>query len=83
MEPVHNENGRTIGKKHYRVNFTMVIQVVDRDLRCKFEPNDFLIIRKDSFLTICLMLIGYAIYNQELKKKCRINIASGFRPGVK
>ena len=59
VEPVIYEDGRTVGKKHYRVNFTMVIQVVDRDLRC------------------------YAIYNQQVKKKCRINISSGFRPGVR
>ncbi|EGU75188.1 hypothetical protein FOXB_14285 [Fusarium oxysporum f. sp. conglutinans Fo5176] len=59
VEPIVYEDGRTIGKRHYRINFTMIIQVVDRDLRC------------------------YAIYNQETRKKCRINIASGFRPGVK
>jgi hypothetical protein len=59
VERVVYEDGRTVGKKHYRINFTMVIQVVDRDLRC------------------------YAIYNQQVKKKCRINIASGFRPGVR
>lgn len=83
VEPVIYEDGRTVGKKHYRVNFTMVIQVVDRDLRCKFEPKDFLIILKDRFLTIFLIPIGYAIYNQQVKKKCRINISSGFRPGVR
>ncbi|CVK87782.1 related to hsp70 protein [Fusarium mangiferae] len=59
VEPIVYEDGRTLGKRHYRVNFTMIIQVIDRDLRC------------------------YAIYNQETRKKCRINIASGFRPGVK
>lgn len=39
VEPIVYEDGRTIGKRHYRINFTMVIQVVDRDLRCKFESE--------------------------------------------
>lgn len=30
-----NEQGRRIGKRHYRVTFTMVIRVVDRDLQCE------------------------------------------------
>ncbi|KAB5518088.1 hypothetical protein GE09DRAFT_1045090 [Coniochaeta sp. 2T2.1] len=29
-----NAKGRRIGKRHYRVTFTMVIKVVDRDLQC-------------------------------------------------
>ncbi|ENH72754.1 hypothetical protein FOC1_g10013424 [Fusarium oxysporum f. sp. cubense race 1] len=42
-----------------RIDFTMAIKVVDRDLEC------------------------FAIHDQKVVKKCRINIASGFRPGVK
>ncbi|KAH7310909.1 hypothetical protein B0I35DRAFT_397312 [Stachybotrys elegans] len=57
--PTMNRAGKKVGSWHYRVNFTMVIRVVDRDLEC------------------------YAIHNNQVKKKCRINIASGFRPGVK
>ncbi|KAF5254023.1 hypothetical protein FANTH_1205 [Fusarium anthophilum] len=59
VEPTVNGNGQKIGKRHYRVDFTMAIKVVDRDLEC------------------------FAIHDQKIVKKCRINIASGFRPGVK
>ena len=31
-----NKNGKKVGKKHYQVNYTMVIKVVDRDLQCEF-----------------------------------------------
>ncbi|KAI1775051.1 hypothetical protein F4818DRAFT_451981 [Hypoxylon cercidicola] len=51
-------NGEYVGKRHYRVAYTMVIKVVGRDLRC------------------------YAIYNGQTVKRARINIASGFKPGV-
>ncbi|ETS77294.1 hypothetical protein PFICI_11168 [Pestalotiopsis fici W106-1] len=59
IEPVANPNGRIVGTRHYKVNYTMVIRVVDRDLQC------------------------YAIYSGRVHKRCRINIASAFRPGVK
>ncbi|KAJ3547643.1 hypothetical protein NM208_g1412 [Fusarium decemcellulare] len=59
IEPVVNEYGRKVGTRHYRINYTMVIEVIDRDLQC------------------------IAIYNNKVRKRCRINIASGFRPGVK
>ncbi|QGI88865.1 hypothetical protein CEK26_000080 [Fusarium fujikuroi] len=59
IEPGFNKNQRKVGKRHYRIDFTMVIKVVDRDLEC------------------------FAIHDQKVVKKCRINIASGFRPGVK
>ncbi|KAF5704611.1 Hsp70 chaperone protein [Fusarium mundagurra] len=59
IEPVVNSNKQKIGKRHYRIDFTMAIKVVDRDLEC------------------------FAIHDQKVVKKCRINIASGFRPGVK
>ncbi|EMT64826.1 hypothetical protein FOC4_g10007517 [Fusarium odoratissimum] len=59
IEPVVNRNQQKIGKRHYRIDFTMAIKVVDRDLEC------------------------FAIHDQKVVKKCRINIASGFRPGVK
>lgn len=36
IEPVVNEHGRKVGTRHYRVNYTMVIEVIDRDLQCKF-----------------------------------------------
>ncbi|KAK1760104.1 hypothetical protein QBC47DRAFT_408211 [Echria macrotheca] len=51
--------GRKKGKRHYRVTYTMVIRVVDRDLQC------------------------YAVYDGRVMEKCKINIASAFRPGVK
>ncbi|KAK4240612.1 hypothetical protein C8A03DRAFT_13115 [Achaetomium macrosporum] len=54
-----NRRGRLVGRRHYRVTYTMVIKVVDRDLQC------------------------YAIYDGRVRKKCKINIASAFRPGVK
>ncbi|KAL2211435.1 hypothetical protein CC79DRAFT_1392753 [Sarocladium strictum] len=59
VEPIVNRNGQKVGKRHYRIDFTMAIKVVDRDLEC------------------------FAIYDGKVVKKCRINIASGFRPGVK
>ncbi len=31
-----NKNGKRVGRRHYRVTYTMVIKVIDRDLRCKF-----------------------------------------------
>lgn len=31
-----NANGKRVGRRHYKVTYTMVIQVVDRDLACKF-----------------------------------------------
>lgn len=35
-----NEFGKSVGKRHYRVTYTMVIKVVDRDLRCEsLYPN--------------------------------------------
>ncbi|KAI1373890.1 hypothetical protein F4677DRAFT_461746 [Hypoxylon crocopeplum] len=52
-------NGRRQGRRHYKVNFHLKIQVVDRDLRC------------------------FAIYEGDIVKRCQINIASGFTPGVK
>ncbi|RYP47954.1 hypothetical protein DL768_006109 [Monosporascus sp. mg162] len=58
-DPPRDSNGRQIGRKHYKVQYSMVIQVVDRDLKC------------------------YAIYNGRKVTECRINIASGFLPGVK
>lgn len=36
IEPVVNKNQQKIGKRHYRIDFTMAIKVVDRDLECKF-----------------------------------------------
>ncbi|KAF2181357.1 hypothetical protein K469DRAFT_713791 [Zopfia rhizophila CBS 207.26] len=59
VEPDEDEQGRKVGQRHYKVEYNMIIQVVDRDLRC------------------------YAIYNNEVIKKCRINIASAFSPGAK
>ncbi|KAF5572636.1 Hsp70 chaperone protein [Fusarium pseudocircinatum] len=59
IEPIVNKNQQKVGKRHYRIDFTMAIKVVDRDLEC------------------------FAIHDQKVVKKCRINIASGFRPGVK
>ncbi|KAF5649978.1 Hsp70 chaperone protein [Fusarium sp. NRRL 52700] len=59
IEPTINSNKQKIGKRHYKIDFTMAIKVVDRDLEC------------------------FAIHDQKVVKKCRINIASGFRPGVK
>ena len=38
IQPVNgslNEKYKRVGKKHYKVNFTMFICVVDRDLRCE------------------------------------------------
>ncbi|KAK7952893.1 hypothetical protein PG988_013587 [Apiospora saccharicola] len=58
-EPGTNSKGKPVGKRHYRVEYKIEIEVVDRDLKC------------------------YAIYGGEVVKKCRINIASAFRPGVK
>ncbi|KAG5655397.1 hypothetical protein KAF25_006900 [Fusarium avenaceum] len=58
VDPIILDNGKQIGKRHYRVNFTMAIRVVDRHLEC------------------------FAIHSQKIIKRCRINIASGFRPGV-
>ncbi|KAK4442553.1 hypothetical protein QBC34DRAFT_23733 [Podospora aff. communis PSN243] len=51
--------GKRKGKRHYKVTYTMVIRVVDRDLQC------------------------YAVYDGRIMTKCKINIASAFRPGVK
>ncbi|KAK7906417.1 hypothetical protein PG985_016423 [Apiospora marii] len=58
-EPGTNSKGRPVGRRHYRVEYKIEIEVVDRDLKC------------------------YAIYRGDVVKKCRINIASAFRPGVK
>ncbi|GKU06026.1 hsp70 protein [Fusarium langsethiae] len=57
INPIILPNGEQIGRRHYRVNFTMAIRVVDRHLEC------------------------FAIHEQKIIKRCRINIASGFRPG--
>jgi hypothetical protein len=37
IQPVYGENeaGQRVGKLHYRVTYTMVIKVVDRDLQCE------------------------------------------------
>ncbi|KAF4977312.1 hypothetical protein FZEAL_6135 [Fusarium zealandicum] len=59
IEPTINDQGRKVGTRHYKVNYTMAIRVVDRDLEC------------------------FASYGGQVRKRCRINIASGFRPGVK
>jgi hypothetical protein len=32
-----NKGGKPVGKRHYRVTYTMVIKVVDRDLRCELR----------------------------------------------
>ncbi|KAI0452302.1 hypothetical protein F5B21DRAFT_527159 [Xylaria acuta] len=41
IDPVTDEKtGKTIGKRHYRVNYTMVIRVVERDLQCKWASID-------------------------------------------
>ncbi|KAJ9133270.1 Hsp70 family protein-like protein [Pleurostoma richardsiae] len=58
IQPVEPEPG-TKGKRHYKVNYDILIRIVDRDLKC------------------------YAIYDNEVVKQCRINIASAFRAGVK
>jgi hypothetical protein len=31
-----NERGKRVGKRHYKVTYTMAIKVVDRDLQCQF-----------------------------------------------
>lgn len=36
IDPAVNRSGQRRGKRHYRIDFTMVIKVVDRDLECKF-----------------------------------------------
>ena len=36
IEPIVNRNGQKVGKRHYRIDFTMAIKVVDRDLECTF-----------------------------------------------
>ena len=36
IEPSFDEMGRQIGKRHYKVEYEMIIQVVDRDLTCKY-----------------------------------------------
>ncbi|KAF5962661.1 Hsp70 chaperone protein [Fusarium bulbicola] len=59
IEPTVDWNQQRVAEIHYRIDFQMVIKVVDRNLEC------------------------FAIHNQKIVKKCRINIASGFRPGVK
>ncbi|KAK8130804.1 hypothetical protein PG999_003184 [Apiospora kogelbergensis] len=58
-EPGKNSKGKPAGKRHYKVEYKIEIEVVDRDLKC------------------------YAVYKGEVVEKCRINIASAFRPGVK
>ncbi|CAJ2501486.1 Uu.00g043390.m01.CDS01 [Anthostomella pinea] len=59
LERSTTEEGVVVGEWHYKVHYTMVIKLVDRDLQC------------------------FAIYDGRVVKKCRINIASGFLPGVK
>ncbi|KAF5674771.1 Hsp70 chaperone protein [Fusarium circinatum] len=34
IEPIVNKNQQKVGKRHYRIDFTMAIKVVDRDLEC-------------------------------------------------
>lgn len=36
VEPQIGPHGKKIGKRHYKVDYTMVIKVVDRDLKCEF-----------------------------------------------
>lgn len=36
IEPLLNKKQQKVGKKHDRIDFTMEIKVVDRDLECKF-----------------------------------------------
>ncbi len=78
--------GKRIGKKHYKVTFTMILMVVDRDLQCESDP---LLARPKAECRVMGLPgnanspTGYAIYGGQVRKKCRINIASGFRPGVK
>lgn len=40
VEPPVSDKGRRLGKKHYVVEYKMIIQVVDRDLTCAL-PNLF------------------------------------------
>ena len=35
VEGGFNRNGKPVGKRHYRVTYTMVMKVVDRDLQCE------------------------------------------------
>ncbi|CAH0056992.1 unnamed protein product [Clonostachys solani] len=58
VEATVNEDGKKT-KRHYKVNYTLLIKVVDRDLEC------------------------FAVYDGRIKEKCRVNIASAFRPGTK
>jgi hypothetical protein len=80
--PEVDERGKRVGKRHYRVNFTMVVKVVDRDLRCK-SPYTTLSVGFGNTKIQTYPLIGYAIYDGQVMQKCRINIAPAFRPGVK
>jgi hypothetical protein len=59
IDPGVDAEGNRIGKRHYRVDYTLFIKVVDRDLQC------------------------FAIFQGKVMQKCKINIASAFRPGVK
>jgi hypothetical protein len=36
IEPIVNGKQQKVGKRHYRIDFTMAIKVVDRDLECMF-----------------------------------------------
>ena len=37
IEPSLDDNGQRIGKRHYRVEYKLFIEVVDRDLSCELQ----------------------------------------------
>ena len=81
-----DEKGKPIGKQHYRVNYTMVIKVSDRDLSCEYLSSISLRTPPRcgrSRENMGLTSVGYAVYNGQIRQRCRLNIASAFDPGVK
>jgi hypothetical protein len=71
------ENGIKIGKDHHEIPLTIRMTVIGRDLECEFLQSSIW-----SGVEPKLIGKGRAIYKDVYEKKCRLNIASAFKPGV-
>lgn len=57
-----NSSGKRVGRKHYQVNYTMWILVVDRELRCECRlPR--------GVLSSMLMFAGFAVFDDRVRQK--------------
>ncbi|SCN92316.1 uncharacterized protein FFE2_15396 [Fusarium fujikuroi] len=71
------EDGNKAGSRHFKIDLKMRIKVIGRDLECEFSESAVA-----SSNSTGLIRTGTATYKDQIEKKCLINIASAFRPGV-